>query len=185
MNRMEKWTTWSSDCSFQIGCAMRARRQLLLPGARLIFAHCAPGQQRAGARNQAASNVTWKAGEPPSFSKDWKIAWCRTDNHVPIVAVTDECSVSEELASGSWMHKKRGESSRGRIIRRSSNSENVDASKEEDSIHAQSVFAERSQRSNYRANLQVKSTHVPEDPNCAVWQMTTIVRAQCRRQPDA
>ena len=48
----------------------------------------------------------WTAGEPPSLSKDGNITWCETDNHVPTVAVTKECSVPEDMASGSLLPKK-------------------------------------------------------------------------------
>ena len=35
--------------------------------------------------------------------------WCQTDNHVRIVAVTQECSAADVVASGSWMRKDDGE----------------------------------------------------------------------------
>ena len=40
----------------------------------------------------------------------WEIfIWCQTDNHVRIVAVIQECSAPDVVASGSWMRKDGGE----------------------------------------------------------------------------
>ena len=39
--------------------------------------------------------------------------WCQTDNHVPVVAVTTECSAPEGMASGSRMNKHRDEKKLG------------------------------------------------------------------------
>ena len=40
---------------------------------------------------------------------DGKFFWCQTDNHVRIVAVIQECSALDVVASGSWMRKDDGE----------------------------------------------------------------------------
>ena len=40
----------------------------------------------------------------------WEIfVWCQPDNHVRIVAVIQECSAPDVVASGSWMRKDDGE----------------------------------------------------------------------------
>ena len=52
-------------------------------------------------------------------------------------------------------------------------------------MHPAPVVAQRPKGSNRSASMHDVFAHFPKDPKCDVCKLTKIVRAQCRRQPDA
>ena len=57
--------------------------------------------------------------------------------------------------------------------------------KKEEVIHHTLLVAQRPKGSNRFASIHDVFAHFPKYPNSEVCKMTKIVRAQCRRQPDA